>query len=143
MRHVTATNSGLGLTNVCLYQLRHCGMVHHLRSPSRIPSRGRWRTEESACRNAKPCVLHRHLSKLTILDTSCPAQCPRLPTIMGVGAAERRRVSVQICSATRDKSSCVSPGHTFTLNEPRERRVIPGERFCEQHLPWMSVLRTA
>ena len=54
------------------------------------------------------------------ISESCRARLTLPAPNMGMGAG---RVFFQICSATRDRSSCVSAGHTVALDEPRERRV--------------------
>ena len=50
---------------------------------------------------------------------------------------ERRGVSLQVCSVTRDKSPTVSTGHAFTLNEPRKRRVCTKPSTC---ILWRTVV---
>jgi integrase len=58
----------LGVTKACLYQLRHGGasedIVSRLRTSDEVKARGRWRSEASLRRYAKPAQLQRLLASI-------------------------------------------------------------------------------
>ena len=71
---VKRTTEKLGLRKICAYQLRHGGasddLLNRHRDSAEIKARGRWRTEASLRRYAKPVSVQRPLNALSPSATS-------------------------------------------------------------------------
>ena len=66
--HFKLAAGAMGLPELCMYQLRHGGasedLLGQVRDIAAIKARGRWRTESSLRRYAKPAQIQRLLNKL-------------------------------------------------------------------------------
>ena len=94
----------LGVEKACLYQLRHGGASHDLLSKKRdkhgVMARGRWRTDSSLRRYAKPAAVQRLLQAVD-------------PALVEKGAYLATKMRELLCGTIAPWNSCLPPENTI------------------------------